>query len=68
MDDTTTYLLGSIEERSDDLEVLSTSSPLGSACLNQRVGTHDANGERYAYETPAKKTIEFEIVSIRLAD
>ncbi|MFM7617591.1 MAG: GreA/GreB family elongation factor [Actinomycetes bacterium] len=61
-DDTTTYLLGSIEERRDDLEVLSTSSPLGTVLLNQPVGGP------YRYETPAKRTVEVEIVSIRLAD
>ena len=32
-DDTTKYLVGSIEERSDEFEVLSTSSPLGLALL-----------------------------------
>ena len=62
MDDTTTYLLGSIEERSDELEVLSTSSPLGQVLLDQPVGGP------YEYVTPAKKTVQVEIVSIRLAD
>jgi len=61
-DDTMTYLLGSIEERREDLEVLSTSSPLGTVLLNQPVGGP------YRYETPARKRVEVEIVSIRLAD
>ncbi len=37
-DDTTSYLVGSIEERSDDFEVLSTSSPLGQALLGHAPG------------------------------
>src|SRR5438034_8744114 len=34
-DDTTSYLVGSIEERHEHLDVLSTSSPLGQALLGQ---------------------------------
>ncbi len=37
-DDTTSYLVGSIEERSDEFEVLSTSSPLGQALLEHAPG------------------------------
>src|SRR5215510_764326 len=37
-DDTTSYLVGSIEERSEEFEVLSTSSPLGQALLDHRPG------------------------------
>lgn len=61
-DDTMTYLLGSIEERRDDLDVLSTSSPLGAAVMNR------APGETFDYTTPAKKTLRVELVSIRPAD
>jgi transcription elongation factor GreA len=37
-DDTERYLLGSIEERHDDLEVISPGSPLGQALLGASVG------------------------------
>lgn len=57
-DETTKYLLGSIEERNDDLDVLSTSSPLGLALIGK------APGEKVSYRTPAKKTLEVEIISI----
>ena len=39
-DDTTSYLVGSIEERSDEFEVLSTSSPLGQALLDHASRRH----------------------------
>ncbi|MEX2658930.1 MAG: transcription elongation factor GreA [Acidimicrobiales bacterium] len=45
--DTDTYLVGSIEERRDGLEVVSPGSPLGAALLGQGAGTsvtYDANG------------------------
>jgi transcription elongation factor GreA len=32
------YLIGSIEERHDDLEVMSPGSPLGAALLGHRIG------------------------------
>ena len=38
-DDTTTYLMGSIEERHDTYDVLSVSSPLGKAVLGKHPGT-----------------------------
>ena len=38
----TTYLVGSIEERSDHFEVISTSSPLGEALLTLGFVTEDA--------------------------
>ena len=62
-DDTMTYLLGSIEERRDDLDVLSTSSPLGKAVLE-----HPTPGAVFPYTTPAKKTLQVELVSVRPAD
>ncbi len=37
-DDTTTYLVGSIEERHDDFDVLSPSSPIGLALKGASVG------------------------------
>ena len=43
-DATTSYLVGSIEERSDEFEVLSTSSPLGQALLEHSPG--DTVGSR----------------------
>ena len=33
-----TYLIGSIEERHDDLEVMSPGSPLGAALMGRSVG------------------------------
>src|SRR5437763_14818813 len=60
-DDTTSYLVGSIEERHEHLEVLSTSSPLGQALLGH------APGETVSYEGP-RRTFEVEVVSVRPAD
>jgi transcription elongation factor GreA len=57
-DGTTEYLVGSIEERHDDFEVLSTSSPLGLALLGH------GPGEAVAYEGP-RRTFAVEIVSVR---
>lgn len=57
-EETTTYLVGSIEERSDDYEVLSTVSPLGQALLGH------GPGEVVSYEGP-RRTFEVEIVSVR---
>ena len=57
-DDTTSYLVGSIEERSEEFEVLSTSSPLGQALLDHRPG------EMVSYEGP-RRTFAVEIVSVR---
>jgi transcription elongation factor GreA len=37
-DDSERYLIGSIEERHDDLEVISPGSPLGKALLGHRIG------------------------------
>jgi transcription elongation factor GreA len=52
------YLIGSIEERRDDLEVMSPSSPLGSALVGKRVG------DVVEYEVPAGARLKVEIVSI----
>ncbi|HLM19833.1 MAG TPA: transcription elongation factor GreA [Acidimicrobiia bacterium] len=59
-DDTTSYLVGSIEERSEEFEVLSTSSPLGQALLDHRPG------EMVSYTGP-RRTFAVEIVSVRPA-
>ena len=57
-DDTETFLLGSREEAATtSIDVYSPTSPLGAAVLGRRVG------ETVAYETPAGKTLEVEIVS-----
>jgi len=59
-DDTTSYLVGSIEERHDTYEVLSTGSPLGQALLGH------GPGEVVSYEGP-RRTFEVEVVSVRAA-
>ncbi len=59
-DDTVSYLVGSIEERSDEFEVLSTSSPLGQALLDH------APGDTVSYEGP-RRAFAVEIVSVRPA-
>ena len=56
--DTTQYLVGSIEERHDTLEVLSTSSPLGQALMGA------TPGQVVEYKGP-KRTFEVEVVSVR---
>ena len=58
-DDTQSYLIGSIEERNDDYDVLSTSSPLGQVLIGRGVG------DRATYETPRKTQLGVEVVSIR---
>ena len=57
-DDTTKYLVGSIEERSEEFEVLSTSSPLGLALIGH------APGETVSYAGP-RRTFDVAIVSVR---
>ncbi len=59
-DETTSYLVGSIEERHESLEVLSTSSPLGQALLGH------APGEMVSYTGP-RRTFAVQIVSVRAA-
>jgi transcription elongation factor GreA len=59
-DDLSSYLVGSIEERHDTLEVLSMSSPLGQALLGH------GPGETVSYEGP-RRTFAVEIVSVRSA-
>src|SRR4051794_18285474 len=57
-DETERYLIGSIEERRDDLEVVSPGSPLGKALLGHRVG------EVVDYTTPTGKVLKVEIVGL----
>lgn len=57
-EETERYLLGSIEERHDDLEVMSTSSPLGEALRG-----HVA-GDRVSYDTPAGTTLSVILVAV----
>jgi len=56
-DDTERYLIGSIEERHDDLDVISPGSPLGTALLGHSVG------DVVDYEAPAR-VLKVEIVAI----
>lgn len=57
-DETITYLVGSIEERHDAYDVLSTTSPLGQAVMGRAVG------DVVAYEGP-KRTFRVEILGVR---
>ena len=59
-DETTSYLVGSIEERHDTYDVLSTGSPLGQALLGH------GPGEIVSYDAP-RKTLQVEVVSVRPA-
>jgi transcription elongation factor GreA len=56
--DTTTYLMGSIEERHDTYEVLSVSSPLGQVLLGKHPGDH------VTYQGP-RRELSVELVSVR---
>lgn len=57
-DDVERYLLGSIEERVEGLDVMSPGSPLGEALLGKKAG------ETVAYETPTGATLNVEIVAV----
>lgn len=57
-DDVERYLLGSIEERHDDLDVMSPGSPLGSALLGRTAG------DSVSFEAPNGSTLEVEIVDV----
>src|SRR5215218_2343099 len=57
-DEPVEYLVGSIEERHETYEVLSTSSPLGQAVLGAEVGAV------VTYEGP-RRTMSVEVVGIR---
>ena len=60
-DEATSYLVGSIEERPDTLDVLSTSSPLGQALLGH------GPGDTVSYDGP-RRTFQVQIVSVRPVD
>jgi transcription elongation factor GreA len=57
-DDTERYLLGSIEERHDDLDVMSPGSPLGEALMGH------LPGDTVSYETPTGATLNVELVAV----
>jgi transcription elongation factor GreA len=57
--DEETYLLGSREDDHDELEILSASSPMGTAITGCKVG------DRTAFTTPAGATIEVVVTGIR---
>lgn len=57
-DDVERYLLGSIEERVEGVDVMSPGSALGQALVGHKVG------ETIAYETPTGATLNVEIVSV----
>ena len=57
-DDVERYLVGSIEERHDDLEVISPGSPMGKALLGS------SPGDTVSYEAPNGSMLKVQIVSI----
>ena len=57
-DDVETYLVGSIEERHDGLDVISPASPMGAAILGAK------EGDTLSYESPAGGTLSVQIVSL----
>jgi transcription elongation factor GreA len=57
-DDVERYLVGSIEERHDDLDVISPSSPLGAALIGS------APGDAVTFTAPTGAELKVEVVSI----
>jgi transcription elongation factor GreA len=57
-DDVERYLVGSIEERHDDLDVISPSSPLGAALLGS------APGDAVTFTAPTGAELKVEVVSV----
>jgi transcription elongation factor GreA len=57
-DDTEKYLLGSIEERQEGVEILSPGSPLGKALLGA------SSGDTVSFEAPAGGTLSVEVVNV----
>ena len=57
-DDVERYLIGSIEERHDDLEVISPASPLGTALMGSAVG------DVVTFTAPTGAELQVEIVDI----
>ena len=60
-DDVTTYLVGSIEERHETYDVLSTNSPLGQALLGK------AKGATVTYQGP-KRELSVSVADVRPLD
>ena len=60
-DETSTYLVGSIEERDRGYDVISPGSPLGKALLGHRPGEH------VSYAAPAGN-FDVEIIAVRSTD
>lgn len=58
-DDVERYYLGSIEERQQGIEIISTSSPLGQALLNGA-----KKGDIVEYQTPTGAKVRVEIVDV----
>jgi transcription elongation factor GreA len=59
-DDTERYLLGSIEEKREGLDVMSPGSPLGQALLGAKAG------DTISFEAPNGARLEVEIVAIEV--
>lgn len=57
-DDTEKYLVGSIEERQEGVEILSPGSPLGEALIGS------APGDVVSFESPGGATLKVEVVSV----
>jgi transcription elongation factor GreA len=57
--DEETYLLGSREDEHDELEILSASSPMGTAVTGAKVG------DTVTFQTPAGATLEVTVQQIR---
>jgi transcription elongation factor GreA len=57
-DDTERFLIGSIEERGSDLEVISPGSALGTALMGKKAG------DSVQYETPTGATLTVEVAGI----
>jgi transcription elongation factor GreA len=57
-DDVERYLVGSIEERHDDLDVISPSSPLGAALLGS------APGDAITFTAPTGAELKVEVVEV----
>ncbi|MXW42421.1 MAG: transcription elongation factor GreA [Acidimicrobiia bacterium] len=53
-----TYLVGSIEERHDGLDVMSPASPLGSAIIGAQVG------DTVSYESPSGQNLSVRILAL----
>ncbi len=53
------YLIGSIEERRDDVAVMSSNSPLGSALMGHKVG------DVVSFDAPHGGQLQVEITEIR---